>query len=174
LQHKIDDVRDQLRSDSLPIDDIHELLQELNAADHLERVLALQLRLIGFREQRILDAIRDWMRAMSQRSRWVREQLVVAGELERYERRLAEEWRFLHNEMCEELGEDAGEEEMVRKARELFKTVGSLQLHLRPRCNEPSLLRGSFHDLADRRSIGWHPNYEERLQALLETAVVRP
>src|SRR5262249_21058802 len=86
LTSVIDDIRDQLTDDSLPIDDVDDLLAELNGAEsYFERVFVHQLEFINFSRPRLALAIADWMKAYVQRSRWVREQLVTTRDLEKYE-----------------------------------------------------------------------------------------
>jgi hypothetical protein len=172
----IDDLRDQLANDNLPIDEVDALLAEHEGAeeDYLHRVFVHQLKLIRVTHPRLLTAIKDWMSAYAQRSRWVREQLIVTGELSRFERRLVDEWHRYFLEMQEELGPGAAEDQMVTSARALYSWAQQLSIQLRPRCNEPFLVRGSFHMLADDQRIGWHPQYEERLKSLLEGGVTVP
>jgi hypothetical protein len=44
-------------------------------------------------------------------------------------------------------------------------------IRLRERFDEPFVTRGTLHELADRLSVGWHPDFVARLEELLAPAV---
>jgi hypothetical protein len=115
----------------------------------------------------IRKAINDYYRAFQQRSKWVREELLLVGELEEYERRLVDEWERLFEVMKEDMGEDKDEAAMQREGRALFNTVQKLEMNIRPRCDEPYVMRGSYHILANQLRVGWHAEFLNRLSNLL-------
>jgi len=168
LLDEMNNLRESLREDNLPIDDAIEQL-EVDATGYQERAFVHQLRLIQISNARIVRAIRDYYRAFAQRSLWIREELVGIGDLERYERRLTDAWQSRFLIMRDELGESAAEDEMRRLACQLYKWVETEELpHIRPRCHGGFVARGSFHILADDLKVGWHPEFEARLRRLLE------
>ena len=78
-------LREQFKQDNLPIDD--DILSEtVDASGYQDRKFVQQLRLIEVGNKRIFYAIQNYFRAFMQRSRWVREDLLLVGELDRYER----------------------------------------------------------------------------------------
>ena len=82
--------RNEFRPDNLPIDgDVAEI--DGGDANHADSTFVRQLTLIGVGQSRIRYAIRDYLRAFIQRSRWSEENLLRPGELGDYERRLVEE-----------------------------------------------------------------------------------
>lgn len=168
LLEEMNELRESLREDNLPIDDTIEQM-EVDATGYEERVFVHQLRLIQINNARIIRAIRDYYRAFVQRSLWVREELVGIGDLERYERRLADAWQSRFLVMRDELGAAAAEEEMRRLAGQLYRWVETEELpRIRPQCQDGFIARGSFHILADHFKVGWHPDFEARLRRLLE------
>ncbi len=168
LLDEINNLRDSLREDNLPIDDDIEQM-EVDATGYRERVFVHQLRLIQISNARIVRAIRDYYRAFHQRSRWVREELVGVGDLDRYERRLKDAWESRFLVIRDEMGESAAEEEMRRSACQLYKWVETEELpRIRSQCQDGFVARGSFHILADHLKVGWHPDFEARLRRLLE------
>jgi hypothetical protein len=99
----------------------------------------------------------------------MREDLLLVGELDRYESRLIEEWQIYFEQMREELGEEAAEEQKLKSARALYDWVAArANIPIRPRCDEPFVTRGSFHMLADDLKVGWHPDFAKRVKELLE------
>ncbi|MEV7038321.1 ABC-three component system protein, partial [Amycolatopsis sp. NPDC051061] len=95
--------------------------------------------------------------------------LLRPGELGRYERRLVEEWSTRFDVLCDELGEQAAEEDKVREARAIYRWVEQeARFRIRPGCDEPFVTKGSYQILADDLRVGWHPDFQARLMALLE------
>jgi len=174
LRSQISSLREQFKQDSLPIDD-DIMTASVNASGYQDRVFVRQLRLIQVGNPRVLSAIRNYFRAFEQRSRWVREDLLLVGELDRYEDRLVEEWDLLFQQMLDELGEEATEDAKCRAAQTLYKWVETgAHPHIRSNVSEPAISRGSYHLLADLPRVGWHVHFRDRIRALLEPAEVAP
>jgi len=94
VDSQMDDLREQFKREALPIDeDI--LAAEVDASVYQDAIFVRQLQLVGIGTVRVLSAIREYFRAFEQRSRWVREDLLLVGELDKYERRLVEEWEIV-------------------------------------------------------------------------------
>ncbi|MGW4750564.1 ABC-three component system protein, partial [Streptomyces sp. NPDC004290] len=168
-----DQRRNQFRPDNLPIDsDIIDLTGEVS--EHTEKTFVRQLMLAGIGNARIRMAVRDYLRAYEQRSRWSNENLLHPGELGDYERRLVEEWERRFNVMIDDLGEAAAETEMRAQAKNLYAWVEQdARYRIRAGCDEAFVTTGSYQMLADEQRVGWHPEFEARLMALLEPAVGR-
>lgn len=168
IESEIDDLREQFKSDALPVDrDI--LSTEVDAAVYANAVFVHQAKLAGIGNRRILAAIRDYYRAFEQRSRWVREELLLVGELDKYERLLTEEWELQFDRVADELGKTAAEEAKLAAAKKVYAWVEDSCFPIRPRVEHPSMTRGSFHILSDRLRVGWHPEFMRRLRNVLET-----
>lgn len=164
----VNDLREQFKTESLPIDE-DLLAVEVDAALYSDHVFVHQLRLFDASTRRIMTAARDYFRAFEQRSRWVREDLLLVGELDRYERRLTEEWEVHFNAIAEELGEDASQAAMKKAAVAVYNWVETqAAFPIRMGCTEPFVTRGSYQILSDRRRVGWHPEFGSRLRALLD------
>ena len=169
----LSDLQRQFRYDSLPIDhDIYDMASDASQA--ADKQFVRQLGLIGVGSERVGLAVRDYVRAFTQRSRWSAENLLRAGELGKYERRLVEEWQSRFAEMAEELGPEATEEEKKKEARMIYRWVDrEARFPIRTGCDEGFVTKGSYHMLADELKVGWHPDFSARLIALLEPARTR-
>ncbi len=161
-------LREQFKEDNLPIDD-DIVSATVDASGYQDKTFVHQLRLIEIGNQRIFYAIRNYFRAFEQRSRWIREDLILVGDLERYEDQLIEEWELLFEQMRDELGNEATERTKIQAAQTLYKWMetGSHPL-IRSGCSEPFVSRGTFQILADMQRIGWHPEFLRRLKQILE------
>jgi hypothetical protein len=161
------DLQEQFKRDGLPVDeDILEM--EVNSAAYEDSMFVQQMKLTGVGTQRILFAIRDYYRAFQQRSRWIREDLLLVGELDKYERCLREEWELQFARVADELGDDAAEQAKRAAAKKVYNWMEESNYPIRPQVRERSMTRGSFHILSDRLKIGWHPEFTQRLQQVLE------
>jgi hypothetical protein len=124
-----------------------------------KRPFVTQLRKIKIGPRRVELAIRDYYRASEQRSRWAREELLVDGELENYERVLVEAWEPRHAAMIDELAATCQPEEKVAAGQILYKWV-EVDAHFSLRSvRDRFLAHGSYHILANRYALGWHPDY---------------
>lgn len=170
IDQKMDDLREQFKLDSLPVDD--DLLElDINAQlleEHRDSDFVKQLNLINVGSRRIASSVRDYYRAFTQRSRWLRNDLVVDMDLSRYERELKEEWSVIFDAMLDDLGEDATEQQRQQSARNVLKWAETVSLPIRPKVSTPFISRGSFHMLADQQEIGWHPEFHSKLASLLQ------
>lgn len=169
LDAEMSDLREQFRQDSLPIDD--DLLQfdldEATAAAHQNSPFVFQLNLILAAKQRIAAAIRDYYRAFEQRSRWMRDRLLLQTELGQYEKRLLEEWELVFEAMRNELGDDAADNAKAAAARSVLTWAERTTIPIRASVTEPFVTRGSLHMLADDGRLGWHPEFRSRLVDVL-------
>lgn len=169
IEAQMSDLREQFKQDSLPIDD--DLLNfDLDEATHAARAdyrFVRQLELITAGKRRIAAAVRDYYRAFEQRSRWLRNDLLLVGDLTRYERRLLEEWELVFEAMKDDLGVNAAEDAKRKAALEVLQWGERVSLPIRPSVTEPFVTRGSLHMLADEVRLGWHPDFRDRLAALI-------
>ena len=174
LNSEMTSLREQFKQESLPIDeDI--MRASVDASGYQDRLFVHQLRLIKVGNPRIFHAIRNYFRAFEQRSRWVREDLLLIGELDRYEEALVEEWDILFQQMRDELGNIATEEAKKASAQALYRWVETGILpQIRSNITEPSIARGSYQILSDAKRVGWHLEFRERLQQLLEDQEATP
>lgn len=171
IESEMSDLRDQFRQDSLPIDGdlLDFVLDDETAAAHQHYRFVKQLEIIDAGRRRVASAIRDFYRAYEQRSRWVREDLVVTLDIRRYEKRLAEEWENIFDAVCDEVGDAASNVERKAAARSVLQWAERASIPIRPGVTEPFLCRGSLHMIADEGRIGWHPDFRTLLSSLLDS-----
>lgn len=168
LNSFIQDLNEQFHSDNLPIDFLDQLDLDEQDFSGSRKIFIRQLELVMIQKPRIKHAISDYYRAFQQRSKWIREDLLLTGELERYEKRLIGEWSRLFETMKEEIPEGTTEEQMHIKGRDLFNWIEQrCEINIRPRCTDPYVMRGSYHMLADDLKIGWHVDFVNKLEHLL-------
>ena len=172
LDAEISDLRDTFLPDNLPV--APEILQDAfnthEIDSYQDRQFVQQLLWIALDEPRLWRAIRDYHRAWAQRSEWLRRNLISEAELDRFAFALHDEWDFIFHQLCAKMQRDGGSgpEETGQEILEYLSAQS--QAPVRERFTQLWLSRGTLHALADGwsgRMIGWHPDFETRLQQLL-------
>lgn len=168
IQEKLHDLQEQFSRDNLPIDFFNAIVPTEEELKEDERVFIEQLKLVEISNRRIEKAISDYYKAFKQRSKWVRDDLILIDELKRYEERLIDEWERKFDIMIEDIGKEKSEDIFVRKGRALFNWMdGEAEFNIRKNCDEPYVVRGSYHMLANKLKVGWHLEFIDRLGYLL-------
>jgi len=173
LQFTMFDIGSEYKADSLPIDvDAYyePTDDEIAGLSPEKKIFIEQLKLISLSNDRLKRCIKDYYNAYCQRSIWVREQLRFVDELSKYEAALIDEWNRLFLVMKEEL-EDYGnvisEAQKEKSGKILFGKIEDLNYPIRERVTEPFIMRGTFHELANKLKVGWHVDFWDRLCHLL-------
>lgn len=138
------------------------------------RQFVQQLRAIGMPTDSLELAILDFYRAFSQRAHWARVNVLVGGEIKKFERRLIEEWK--RAKAWVKVSEPDNEEQLQEAGRRLYDWAEnqSRGLQIRKHVTEDFIRRGSFHILADEQPeprVHWHPKFLENLKATLKATV---
>lgn len=178
VSDKLSNFAEEYKADNLPITFRGKVPADEIDTDADPRLFVAQLREIGISSNRIRSAILDYYRAFEQRSAWARENLLVSGEVEEYEDRLADEWNRYKDVAFEKLKDDSAEDSLREAGETLynwaqFETGKIESLRVRARVTEPYVLRGSFHILADvtpEPRVYWHPRFLDRLGKVLGVA----
>lgn len=172
IDAQISDIQESLKPDALPIDEDLDAL--MVALEHLpefaDRPFYKQVELVSGSQLRIRNAITSYLQAFRQRSAWTRHDLLFDADLERYDKRLQAEWELQYGQVCDELGADATDAAMEQAGRALLKWAEDGHVFIRSGVNTPWVCRGSLHMLAEDMRVGWHPQFETRLKAVLEAA----
>lgn len=166
-------ITEQFRDDNLPIDFEHSEPEDGVHPDSDDRYFVKQLRAVGLHSDRLRRAILDYYRAFEQRGSWLRENVTLSGELERYDDRLVDEWARLREIVFEELTDDSPEELLQATGRKLLNrlsTSGHPNLRIRAGVTATFVTMGSYHMLANEEApiVHWHPRFEERIGEILQ------
>jgi len=140
-----------------------------NGIDPLKdpRQFVQQLRAIGMPTDSLELAILDFYRAFSQRAHWARVNVLFGGEMEKFERRLVEEWK--RAKAWVKVSETDTEEKLREAGRQLYDWAEnqSRGLQIRKQVTEDFIRRGSLHILADQKPeprVYWHSRFVENLK----------
>ncbi|MFQ6753525.1 ABC-three component system protein [Cereibacter sphaeroides] len=160
VEQKLDDIRDGLKRDSLPLDLEHVEPSPAELASFDEMRFVKQLQSIGIGGVRLEYAKRDFYRASVQRSRWVRESLLFDDEVGRFEHRLIEEWQPRFAQMCDALTDWCDTAALHTSGQKLYGWVeAEARFPIRSQTVR-FLTVGSYQILADDLRVGWHRDFE--------------
>jgi hypothetical protein len=168
IQRQLHEIREQFHRDSLP-DDMGSVPLPLDAVPATDdRPFVRQLQLIRISTGRLRNAQEDHYRAFTQRSRWVKDQLMAIDEAERYEMRLIDGWKELFAILEECVAQESDEAVLVQHGGNLYNwmstdAAGHSELWVRSDFKCAYMTRGSYHMLADLLRVGWHPHFTARL-----------
>ena len=160
LEAKLDEIRESLHRDSLPVTFEHAEPPEGDLSAYENYSFVDQLKAVGIGGNRIEYAKRDFYRAFSQRSQWAREYGGINDELFKFEATLIEEWQPRFQGMCDKHSGVDGMSPALRDAgQELYYWVETGARFPFRSLVKRFLNVGSYHMLADRYRVGWHRDY---------------
>lgn len=126
------------------------------------RIYVEQLKAIDCNEQEQLEAIHDYLRAKSEKSRFAKEFEVLEPKFIAYYEDLKEHWKKIsrprfkinpQNLPLEQIGYGVLYETLLYK--------GKLN-NQEP--EQPYTYKGAYHHLANEQELGWHPEWEKRFK----------
>lgn len=172
-QTSINEIRDQFTRDSLPtLIELADIDTEKIALQYRAHPFVQQMEWVAYPPRNLQKAIVDYFRAYSHIVQWVNESLIGLSELKRFEDELVDEWEREFEWMVDSLGDDADEAAKQEAGRRLLRQLlAQTGITVRSRYQEPYFARGQRHILADEGRIGWHVDFEKRIQELLKVTV---
>lgn len=136
---------------------------DLGAKDYSKEdeahIFVKQMRALKVPDSMVERGVRDFYRSFAQRSKWARESLILDDELSMYDARLKDGWerRFEEALLLDKPECDASE---ITTGRKLFLWASKESQPLR-NVIETWITAGSYHGLADRLEVGWHPKFKD-------------
>ncbi|MFN3515395.1 MAG: ABC-three component system protein [Phenylobacterium sp.] len=162
IETKLDEIRETLQRTTLTteFEDASPPDAELKAYEG--HGFVRQLRAIGIGGNRIEHAKRDYYRAFSQRSHWVRQHAVLDGEMARFEATLVEEWEPRFNAMCDRHPATPPDDQALLEAgQEVYHWVETEARFPFRTLVKRFLNVGSYHMLANALRVGWHRDFQK-------------
>lgn len=182
----IQDLRDGYGPDNLPTTVLKSDVTEEDIEQHSSGRFYNQMLAVRYNRPNLRLAVIDYYRAVQQETQWLDDSLIGLFELQTFEEDLRDEWARAFNDMLDDLSGGTGdydpetvdEELKWRAGKELLRTLlESTKVTIRKHYDEPFFARGKRHELAHRdhgAGIGWHPDFADRLDALVAAVVGEP
>lgn len=131
-----------------------EVKAQLTAGTYIE-----QLRVIGLKTDLLEDAVDDYLRAAADRAHWGAKGYVLEKTFSEYQKELTKTWRRQRDAAGTD--NNGKPEETVGKAT--FFSCMEVSMALQRMSVSEYFTRGTFHELADKCTVGWHPRFLELL-----------
>lgn len=173
------DLRDSYTNENLPTTVPLTSVTEEHIATYSEARFVHQLRFVDYTGRSLQGAIIDFHRAVAQETDWLSDSLLDRQELQEFQAELRFEWEREFENMAYDLdlhglSPEESEKAKVRAGRKLLNyLLGSTAVTVRAHYNEGFYARGKRHELAGHEEvtqrIGWHPDFVERLDRLLQS-----
>lgn len=154
---KANEIGDMFKGDNLPVDDPTTLGAKDYSIEDEGHVFVKQMRAVNLNDTVIRRGVRDFYRASAQRSKWLRESLLLDGESPRYDATLKDKFERKFDESIA-LDNPSDDESRAIFGRKICLWAAQEQVQFR-NVVETWITAGSFHGLADRSEIGWHPHF---------------
>lgn len=173
LTTRIDEVMDHFTGLTLPITEELRRLTEAEVSVYSNHLFVAQMRWVGLKDRAIGTHLRDYHHSRAQRSEWIRTFKVSEAELERYERRLWDEWDHIFVDSADAIDGKTSDADIRRIGKDVLKTTMRTVADMPARqgsATEGWVGRGTMHSLADcadtsEEPVGWHPNFEALCQS---------
>ena len=167
IHNKVSELRERFKVGGLAVDDTIETMQPVTQLPNDNRTFIRQMRLIAVSEAEVRATVHDYYRAFEQRSRWARENLLLDGEADRYDRNLRDAWHRRFLACTADLADDSDTRAKETHGKAVFRWSREYQTPFRNR-DEIWLSSGSLQMLADEVRVGWHPHFEALLASRKE------
>jgi hypothetical protein len=154
---KANEIGSMFKEDALPVDDPEMLGAKEYSMGEESNIFVKQMRIVDLKDNVIHRGVRDYYRATAQRSKWLRESLLLDNESSQYDAKLKDLYERQYDSDFEEYSPQ-DEEEKRKFGRRLCLWASQQNLDFR-NVVETWITAGSFHSLSERMDIGWHPDY---------------
>lgn len=165
LIQEISNIVNSLEDDTLP-DDFSSKDEEVDVSDELGGVMEAQIDLVkGGPPRKRRAAVARW-KARNQRERWIDDELSNILELNKLDDRLIREWKDRFEAMQYDFA-GCDEDILCTNGRDLLDwshlDASREVVPIRTNWSQPFLVQGSYQQLAEEMKVGWHPNYEKKI-----------
>lgn len=163
LRTEIVVITSELKDDNLPNDVTDKEIEIIKKSNDV-KILIKQLEFISSKQTRVNTALKDYYKSCAQRSKWIRENLITSEELDQYDERLFNEWDFQFSESTNIIDKTSDDSDKIKAGNKIYLELMKQDNPIRKNFTDKTITRGSFHELANEKTIGWHPDYLELLK----------
>lgn len=118
-----------------------------------------QLELISLQEDEIVEAVSDYMIADINRNAWIEHEIIDEDSALDFENRLSSFWKNTRNDI--KITQNSISEE--QKGQLLLYRCKSRQEKINDIPPPDRTISGTYHAIADRKEIGWHPQWKKMI-----------
>lgn len=163
--NQINTLRDQIREDALPDDFFYEEnVSDSELKESLSEVYVKQLGLVDATDREKRAAISDYQKAYGQRSKWLRDGRVTQADYDKFDAELHYDWKSRF-ELMQDLTENKSEDDCTQAGHKFYRDFYVNPKHTMPSFKNKgsNISKGSYQMLSNKKEVGWHPDYKEKL-----------
>jgi hypothetical protein len=123
-------------------------------------VFIRQLELVDISNVQKMRSVSDYLRASTDKTNWAASGLLEPETLDGWEDKLIHR----HTSEKEEVEIVHGSLSPEKRGALVYQRICKVEMPLDFRAVESYFIHGCFHDLSNRREIGWHPDYLSKLK----------
>jgi hypothetical protein len=116
-----------------------------------------QIELINVDSDDLIEAVTDFLRAKTNRDKWIEKELIDEDVATQFETNLIRFWKNKKYEIHLLHRETLSKEDRGRLLLSLCQSHDTTLRNLKP---PPPTIAGTYHALADKPSLGWHDDWE--------------
>jgi len=135
-------------------------LEEINNQIKVRPTYVKQLDIIGMSDNDVISAVSDFMRANINRGKWIEEEIIDEDIARDFESRLNRYW---DNRRKRINITDSDKSEKDRGQLLYFDCMERTET-IRDMSPPDSTISGTYHALADCTVLGWHPDWQQKLE----------
>jgi len=132
---------------------------EINEKFSCRPTFVQQLELINASKYLQLNAVSDYLRAASDKTNWAVEGILLPNSLDGWNSDLLAR----HQAVADSILTLHDQLEASKKGMAIYAECRKLNMNLQGKTVPDHFTHGCFNDLADQRTIGWHPDYDKLL-----------
>lgn len=132
---------------------------EINEKFSCRPTFVQQLELINASKDQQLNAVSDYLRAASDKTNWAVEGILLPNSLDHW----TSDLRARYQAVADSVLTLHGQLDAPKKGMAIYAECRKLNMNLQGKTVPDHFTHGCFNDLADKRTIGWHPDYDELL-----------
>lgn len=134
-------------------------VDDIDATLSSKPVFIRQLELINVSKSQQLNAASDYLRTVSNKTKWGAEGILLPQSLDEWDANLLSR----HAAICDGFEVTLGHLDEVKRGAAIYAECRKLSVALQGKTVPDHFTHGCLNELSDERQIGWHPNFNDLL-----------
>lgn len=135
------------------------LADDINASLSSKPVFIRQLELINVGRAQQLNAVSDYLRTVSNKTKWGAEGILLPQSLDEWDANLLSR----HAAICDSFEATHGHLDEIKRGAAIYAECRKLAVALQGKTVPDHFTHGCLNEFSDDKQIGWHPNFNDLL-----------
>ena len=134
-------------------------VDDINASFSSKPIFIRQLEIIDVNKNQQLNAVSDYLRAVTNKTKWGAEGILLPQSLDEWDANLLSR----HAAICDSFEATHGHLDEVKRGAAVYAECRKLSVALQGKTVPDHFTHGCLNELSDDKQIGWHPNFNDFL-----------